>query len=141
MTITFSQALRLLFNSSFKIIKTSYSRGGKNHEPQMLLLLAGLALVIVGIIGGGLKVKEISVPQIGKIARTAALVIGIVLVLMSVTMMIDGEGEESEGVGDMDYQTETEYQEPQDSGGYDAQTEQEDYDSQESSEDENQNEF
>lgn len=53
-------------------------------DPETLLLIAGLALVIVSVIGGGFQVKEISVPKIGRMARVIAVLLGMLLVLMSV---------------------------------------------------------
>ncbi len=52
-------------------------------DPDTLLLIGGLVLVIIGVIGGGLKVKEIAVPKIGKVAQVIAVLIGLCLVLMS----------------------------------------------------------
>jgi hypothetical protein len=51
-----------------------------------LLIAAGIILVIVGVIGGGLKVKEISIPAMGKFARTAGLLIGMMLVVLGMAM-------------------------------------------------------
>ncbi len=55
-------------------------------ESPTLLIAAGIILVIVGIIGGGLKVKEISIPAMGKFARTAGLLIGMMLVILGMAM-------------------------------------------------------
>ncbi|MFQ5674851.1 MAG: hypothetical protein ACE5G1_03055 [bacterium] len=79
-------------------------------ETQTLLLVAGLALVIVGIVGGGLKVKEISVPTMGKIARLTALIVGIVLVLMGI---LENGDKQTAGDGEADYQNQSEYSETQ----------------------------
>jgi peptidoglycan hydrolase-like protein with peptidoglycan-binding domain len=45
-----------------------------------ITLVAGLALVVVGLLGGGIEVKEIKVPMLPMIPRAASFVFGCVLV-------------------------------------------------------------
>ena len=82
-----------------------------------LVIIAGLLLIIIGIIGGGLKIKEISVPTIGKIARTGAFVVGFVLLIFGMVMH-EPESDFDDGPGfsisdtmydDNDYESEEEF--------------------------------
>jgi len=45
-----------------------------------ITLIAGLALVIVGLVGGGIEVKEVKVPQLPIIPRAASILVGVVLI-------------------------------------------------------------
>jgi hypothetical protein len=45
-----------------------------------ITLVAGLALVVVGLLGGGIEVKEIKVPKLPMIPRAASFLFGCVLV-------------------------------------------------------------
>jgi Putative peptidoglycan binding domain len=45
-----------------------------------ITLIAGLALVVVGLLGGGIEVKEIKVPTLPMIPRAASFLFGCVLV-------------------------------------------------------------
>ncbi len=65
-------------------------------ETPTLLIVAGLILVLVGIIGGGLKVKEISIPAMGTFARTAGLVVGLVLLVLGIGLEPDGNAHPAE---------------------------------------------
>jgi len=68
---------------------------------ETLIVVAGLALIVIGLVGGGLKVKEITIPPIGKVARTAALLIGFVLMMIGL-IEGDGEGDQSQPVNASD---------------------------------------
>lgn len=48
-------------------------------SPSSIMLIAGLALIVVGILGGGIEVKEIKIPQLSVFPRAASFLIGCVL--------------------------------------------------------------
>jgi hypothetical protein len=62
-------------------------------ESPTLLIIAGLVLIIVGIIVGRLKIEEISVPNIGKIARSGALIFGLFLLVFGIVLEEPGNGD------------------------------------------------
>jgi peptidoglycan hydrolase-like protein with peptidoglycan-binding domain len=45
-----------------------------------ITLLAGLALVVVGLVGGGIEVKEIKIPTLPMVPRAGSFVIGCLLI-------------------------------------------------------------
>jgi hypothetical protein len=45
-------------------------------------ILAGFALIVVGLIGGGLEVKEVRVPQLPLAPRAGCFVVGCVLIAL-----------------------------------------------------------
>jgi hypothetical protein len=47
------------------------------------LLAFGALLLLIAIVGGGFEVKEIKIPQVGKIPRAVAAIGGIVFIVMS----------------------------------------------------------
>ena len=47
--------------------------------PASITLIAGLALIMVGLIGGGIEVKEIKIPQLPMFPRAASFLIGCIL--------------------------------------------------------------
>lgn len=49
---------------------------------QTLTYLLGLALIVIGIFGGGIEVKEIKIPTLPTFSRAASLAVGIVLVVV-----------------------------------------------------------
>ena len=96
-------------------------------ESPTLLIAAGIILVIVGIIGGGLKVKEISIPAMGKFARTAGLLIGMMLVILGMAMEEpatddhheDGHTDDQEQYDDPDTEDYDTYEDNEGDGEYD----------------------
>jgi hypothetical protein len=50
--------------------------------PASLTLLVGLALIVVGLIGGGIEVKEVKIPQVPMIPRTASFLVGCILLTL-----------------------------------------------------------
>ncbi|QOZ66565.1 peptidoglycan-binding domain-containing protein [Bradyrhizobium arachidis] len=51
-------------------------------SPQTLTFLLGLALIVIGIFGGGIEVKEIKIPTLPTLSRALSLAVGIVLVVL-----------------------------------------------------------
>ncbi len=49
-----------------------------------LLILIGAVLVLTGIVGGGLKIKEVSIPRISGTARVLAMITGMAFIGTSV---------------------------------------------------------
>jgi uncharacterized protein YecT (DUF1311 family) len=47
--------------------------------PASITLIAGLALIVVGLFGGGIEVKEIKIPQLPMFPRAASFLIGCIL--------------------------------------------------------------
>src|SRR5580700_8006962 len=45
-----------------------------------LTFLAGLALIIIGIFGGGIEVKEVKIPTLPTVPRITSIVVGCLLV-------------------------------------------------------------
>jgi Putative peptidoglycan binding domain len=45
-----------------------------------ITLLAGLVLIVVGLLGGGIEAKEIKIPQLPAVPRTACFFVGCILV-------------------------------------------------------------
>lgn len=48
-----------------------------------IFLICGIAFIFLGIIGGGLKIKEISIPKLNNFARVAGIVVGVALIGLS----------------------------------------------------------
>jgi hypothetical protein len=48
-------------------------------SPQLITLIAGIVLMVVGLFGGGIEVREIKVPTMPLLPRLASLLIGSVL--------------------------------------------------------------
>jgi uncharacterized protein YecT (DUF1311 family) len=47
--------------------------------PASMTLIAGLALIVVGLIGGGIQIKELTIPPLPMIPRLASFLIGCIL--------------------------------------------------------------
>ncbi|HLN37758.1 MAG TPA: peptidoglycan-binding protein [Xanthobacteraceae bacterium] len=47
--------------------------------PASITLIAGLALIVVGLVGGGIQIKEITIPQLPMVPRAACFLIGCIL--------------------------------------------------------------
>lgn len=47
--------------------------------PHTIMLIAGLALISVGILGGGIEIKEVKIPQLSIFPRSASFIIGCLL--------------------------------------------------------------
>jgi NAD/NADP transhydrogenase beta subunit len=47
---------------------------------QAITFLIGLALIVVGIFGGGIEVKEIKIPTLPTISRILSSIVGLVLI-------------------------------------------------------------
>jgi hypothetical protein len=45
-----------------------------------MTLLAGLVLIAVGLLGGGIEAKEIKIPQLPAVSRAASILVGCILV-------------------------------------------------------------
>src|SRR5215470_7809626 len=45
-----------------------------------ITLIVGLALIVVGLLGGGIEVKEIKIPQLPMISRAASFLFGCILI-------------------------------------------------------------
>src|SRR5579872_6615116 len=52
----------------------------------VVVLLFGGFLVLIAIVGGGLEVKEVKIPPLGKGARLLAAIAGVILILIGVGM-------------------------------------------------------
>ena len=44
-----------------------------------IMLIAGLLLIVVGLVGGGIEVKELKLPQISMLPRAASFLVGCIL--------------------------------------------------------------
>lgn len=52
-------------------------------DPNTIFLITGLAFIFLGIIGGGLRIKEISIPRLNKYARITGVIVGAILIGLS----------------------------------------------------------
>jgi hypothetical protein len=48
-----------------------------------ITFFVGLALIVVAILGGGIKIKEVEIPQLGTVPRVASFFLGLCLVVLS----------------------------------------------------------
>jgi hypothetical protein len=51
---------------------------------ELLLAALGALLLLAGVLGGGFEIRELKIPQIGRIARTAASLLGLVCILFAI---------------------------------------------------------
>ncbi|WP_257461826.1 hypothetical protein [Archangium lipolyticum] len=58
---------------------------------EVMMCVFGALLVLTGIVGGGLEVKELKIPKVGMASRVAAYVSGFFFILMGVVLSFDGE--------------------------------------------------
>jgi uncharacterized protein YecT (DUF1311 family) len=47
------------------------------------MLIAGLSLIVVGLVGGGIEVKELKLPQISMLPRAASFLVGCILTALA----------------------------------------------------------
>lgn len=60
----------------------------------VLLILSGVLLLLIGILGGGFEVKELRVPKVTTVPRLVSIVIGIPLLFVGVSPHLPGSGQE-----------------------------------------------
>jgi hypothetical protein len=58
---------------------------------EVMMCVFGALLVLTGIVGGGLEVKELKIPKVGMPSRVAAYVSGFLFILMGVVLSFKGE--------------------------------------------------
>ncbi len=59
-------------------------------SPQTILLLAGLALIATAIVGGGIEIREIKIPQISLLPRAASFLVGCILMVVALAVQFPG---------------------------------------------------
>ncbi|QRN97328.1 hypothetical protein JRI60_51740 [Archangium violaceum] len=83
---------------------------------EVLMCGLGALLVLTGIVGGGLEVRELKIPKVGMASRVAAYVSGFLFILMGVVLSFKGEEpveeDPQEEVADARAEPETPAEEP-----------------------------
>lgn len=51
-------------------------------EIQTISFIVGVILIVVGIFGGGIEIKEIKIPRVGRFARTMSSLIGMLFIVL-----------------------------------------------------------
>lgn len=62
-------------------------------DADVVALLGGVLFLLLALVGGGFSIKEISMPTIPAMARSACLVVGVGLVVLSFLPSLLGEGQ------------------------------------------------
>lgn len=54
---------------------------------ELVVLALGALLLLTGIVGGGFELREIKIPQVGRVARVLSTTAGVALILMGIGMV------------------------------------------------------